>query len=284
MEGLNVEWIPIRLLVPSIWSTGNSIGIKDIMERKIMNEEIQFREYMEELARRHERSKVYVDFMDYYISKNSESPGIKQISDYNDTEMKLFDNAYTSFVSLMNEYLKQTDWKDFIGEYYEEYILAGSKASGKGQFYTPQEVSDLLSKVVGQPVVLSEAYDAACGSARNLLDYHSKHRDIRCTGEDLDESACKMAVINFHIHGVNGVVNWIDALTREYMGTSWRIVEDKIYVTDMDMIRTMDEIMASVNLLSMSDETLGRLMKLIKEQCPIESDESKGGLDAWFKT
>ena len=257
------------------------------MERLAMNEyEKDFRNMMEELARRHERSKVYVDFMDYYISQNSESPSISEPHGYNESEMKLFHNVYNSFVQLMKEYLQNNGWKDFIGEYYEEYVLASSKASNKGQFYTPKGVSDLLSKVVGQPIMLAEAYDPACGSARNLLDYHSKHPDVRCTGEDLDESACKMAVINFHIHRVNGVVNWIDSLTREYMGTSWRILEDKIYVTDMEWIRTMDEIVAGVNLLSLSDETLSKLMKSIHEQCPIQEDNNdvKGGLDAWFKT
>lgn len=244
--------------------------------------EKQFRDYMEQLARRHERSKVYVDFMDYYISRNSESPDVNKILGYNETEMQLFNKTYTSFVSLMKEYIQEEGWRDFIGEYYEEYVLNGGKASEKGQFYTPKGISDLLSQVVGQPIILAEAYDPACGSARNLLDYHSKHPDVRCTGEDIDESACKMAVLNFHIHKVNGVVNWIDALTREYMGTSWRILDDKIYVTDMEWIRTMDEIVASVNLLSMSDETLLRVMNKIKELNPTPTETKGSGLDEWL--
>lgn len=272
-----------------------------------MSYEKTFQDNMEQLARKHERSKVYVDFMDYYIYQNSNSPDKKLPSGYKEDEMKLFQDAYNSFRGLMEELIKEKGWYDYIGEYYEEYILAGSKAAAKGQFYTPRGISDLLSQMVGTPVTLADAYDPACGSARNLLDYHSKHPEVRCTGEDLDESACKMAVINFHLHGVDGVVNWIDALTREYMGTSWRILGDRIYITDIDMIRANDDIMNSFNILMLSDESIMELcVKLLGnanpddlEELQVEQDGSgvlddivteptktnknSGGLDRWLK-
>ena len=162
----------------------------------------------------------------------------------------------------MEQLIQENGWYDYIGEYYEEFVLASAKSKLKGQFYTPRGISDLLSQMVGTPVTLADAYDPACGSARNLLDYHSKHPDVRCTGEDLDESACKMAVINFHLHRVNGVVNWIDALTREYMGTSWRVIGDRIIITDMDWIRAVDDVMNGLTVLSLSDDTLCKLLKL----------------------
>lgn len=258
----------------------------------------EFDEYMEELGRKHERSKVYVDFMDYYIYQNSESNERKLPSGYTDKEMKLFDKAYHSFNDLMKSLIKEHGWYDYIGEYYEEYILAGSKASSKGQFYTPRQISSLLSELVGCDMNMNEAYDPACGSARNLCEYHSRHPNVRCTGEDLDESACKMAVINFHLHGVDGVVNWIDALTREYMGVSWKILGGRIYITDLETIRAVDDVMKGVSILSLSDDTIHDMMCVVaevlgnggsdKEVTLIDSDnlehtnKNNGVLDGWL--
>lgn len=222
----------------------------------------EFEETMEQLGRKHERSKVYVDFMDYYIYQNSRSPERRLPTGYTDDEMQLFDKAYTSFVKVMSELIEKYGWYDYLGEYYEEYILAGSKASSKGQFYTPRQISRLLSELVGgNDVPLAEAYDPACGSARNLCEYHSKHPEVRCTGEDLDESACKMAVVNFSCHKVNGVVHWMDALTREYMGTSWKTINGQIYITDKEWIRANEEIMGAASILTLSDITIQKLLE-----------------------
>lgn len=253
--------------------------------------ETKFQEALEQLGRKHERSVVYRDFMDYYIIQNSKHDTLPL--GYTDEEMQLFHTAYTSFKDMMMELIEKHGWYDYIGEYYEEYILAGSKASEKGQFYTPRGISDLLSKMIGTPVELSEAYDPACGSCRNLLDYHCKHPGVRLVGEDLDESACKMGVVNFHVHGVDGVINWIDALTREYMGTSWRILGGKIYVTDLDWIRAVDDLVDGVSILSLSDDTVRDLLGVASVAMrdaqsgvnTMDSDNREnvgGGLDAWM--
>lgn len=254
----------------------------------------QFKEAMEQLARRHERSKVYVDFMNYYIQQNSNSPGQPLLQEYTDDELPLFQEAYTGFKKHMTSLINEYGWYDYIGEYYEEYVLAGSKASKKGQFYTPRQISHLLSDLCGYKIELAEAYDPTCGSARNLLDYHSRHPSVRLTGEDLDESACKMAVINFHLHDVDGYVHWIDALTREYMGTSWRIRGGRIYVTDMEWIRATEDILSTVSLLSLSDESFKALIQELYKKLPITDDNNdtntddvtepeKEGLDKWMK-
>ena len=145
-------------------------------------------------------------------------------------------------------------------------MLAGHKASSKGQFYTPRQIGELLSKIVGFNIGMNEAYDPACGSARNLLDYHSRHPEVCCTGDDLDESACKMAVINFSCHNVNGVVNWVDALTREYMGTSWKTINGQIYITDMDWIGAVDEVCEGVSLMQLGDDVWKQVAKMVSAE------------------
>ena len=254
-----------------------------------MNNKEIFHENMEELGRKHERSKIYLDFMDYYIHEHSNSPDRKLPRNYTPGEMILFQDALHGFKGYMEELIAEHGWYDLIGEYYEEYILAGSKASQKGQFYTPRGISKVLSDIVRVDVSLGDAYDSACGSARNLLDYHYRNPEVRCVGEDLDESACKMAVINFHLHGVDGIVNWIDALTREYMGTTWRILEDRIYITDLDTIRANDEILSCMGILMLSDETLEKICKKFFDEVrgevspTMKQDKNHGGLDEWLR-
>ena len=245
-----------------------------------------FLDAMDKLGKMHENSKVYVDFMDYYIYQNSKSPDRTLPTGYKPEEMEMFQEAYISFGAMMEELIEKHGWYDFIGEYYEEFVLGSTKSQKKGQFYTPRAISDLISKLVGNPVELADAYDPACGSARNLLDYHSRNPGVRCTGEDLDESSCKMAVINFHLHGVNGVVNWIDALTREYMGVSWRVMNGKIIITDLDWIRAVDDVCDAISILLLSDETLSRVLQKVSETMPIDTsnNNSKNVLDSWITT
>lgn len=220
----------------------------------IKGEDTKFNSLMEEIAKKHERSKVFVDFLDYYINQHTKSTTDFHGS-YDDNELNLFKKAYMEFNMLMDSLIKEYGWYDYIGEYYEAFVLAGSKASNKGQFYTPREISELLTRITSSEdniqIRKGTAYDPACGSARNLLNYHSKHADIFLHGEDLDESACKMAVVNFHCHHVlRGQVDWIDALTREYTGTSWIIFPDRIITTNLTEIQMIQTIVGATELLA----------------------------------
>lgn len=217
----------------------------------VIGNDDDFNDTMELLARKHERSIVFVHFLDYYINKNTRITTDFNSDNYSIEELQLFEQAYNQFRILMNELLSEKGWYDYVGEYYEAFVLAGSKASDKGQFYTPRSISDLLSRITTEGGVVYEdgtAYDPACGSARTLLDFQNKHK-CNCLGEDLDESACKMAVVNFHANQVQrGQVNWIDALTREYMGKSWVVFPDKIITTDLDEIRMIQSLVGFTEL------------------------------------
>lgn len=241
-----------------------------------MDIESQFKENMEKLSRAHERSKVYVDFMDYFIYQHSNSPGVTLPTGYKKEEMNIFQEACKAFEEIMASLINKHGWYDYIGEYYEEYVLASSKASNKGQFYTPRQISDLLSQIVGYKNEENTAYDPACGSARNLCEYHSKHPGVLCVGEDLDESACKMAVINFCCHDVNGVVRWVDALTREYFGVTWRILGGQVYVTDDSWLRAVEDIKDACTILTASDEEIATALGIVAEVISYENEEEDG--------
>ena len=62
--------------------------------------------------------------------------------------------------------------------------------------------------------------------------------------EDLDETACKMAVLNLYSHSIQGSVNWINTLTREYFCT-WIISKDKITISDKPSELNYDLVLAN---------------------------------------
>ncbi|WP_455645451.1 N-6 DNA methylase [Methanosphaera sp.] len=254
----------------------------------IIGNDDEFNNSLEQVTKRHERSKVFVDFMDYYINENAYTDEFH--GNYSEEELLLFNKAYTSFVQLMNELIREHGWYDYIGEFYEAFILAGAKASEKGQFYTPRAVSDLLSRITGSnSVTLQEegtAYDCACGSARNLLHYHSVNPSCHLVGDDIDESACKMAVVNFHAHRVvRGQVNWINALTNEYMGISWVVLGDSIHVTNLDEIAVINDLVLACDVLHAEANgnlhVVDNLNEIFEETNIVETESKKsaGTLD-----
>jgi type I restriction-modification system DNA methylase subunit len=99
---------------------------------------------------------------------------------------------------------------------------SGNFKSFRGQFFTPAAVSDLCARISwddmpllasGRPVV----NDCACGSARMLLAAHKIAYDKGMmqpylVGEDIDGICCKMAAVNFAVHGCFGEVIRHDSL------------------------------------------------------------------------
>ena len=103
-------------------------------------------------------------------------------------------------------------------------IQSKYKAGTNGQFFTPHDVSKLMSQItviddsIDKPVI----NDCACGSGRLLLDAHSFNQNAVLIGQDLDPVACKMAVLNFYISGVTGSIIHQNTLTGEFY-SAWRV-------------------------------------------------------------
>lgn len=100
---------------------------------------------------------------------------------------------------------------DLIGDAYE-YLMknfASQSGKSKGQFYTPAEVSILMSKLIGidkdrRPNV--DAYDPTCGSCSLLLRARATARqgtNVSMNGQEYDVSTIRMAIMNMIIHGVD---------------------------------------------------------------------------------
>ena len=184
---------------------------------------------------------VWNDFLNYSIQKLSDSE-INLLYEYSQRELQLMEHLFNYWQELTKELIKKHNYYDFCGIFYEKYILAADKSANKGQFFTPQIICDLLTYTA--PNDKKIVYDPACGSGRMGLSYYQVNPNFKFIGEDLDETACKMTVLNMYSHGINGSVNWINTLTREHFCT-WIIEDGLIKITDEPALLKYDLCLAN---------------------------------------
>lgn len=197
-----------------------------------------FKDNFKQLTRTHDNSIVFRDWLDYSIDQFLINPKLKYFKheNYSEYEHGLFYELFSSWINGMNVKLESGDvkWYDFVGELYEECVLSGSKASNMGQFFTPHHVCDLMVNVSGYEG--KTCYDPAGGSGRLCLAYHTLNPEALCFSHDLDEFACKMAVLNFLIHGIKGSVCRCDSLTGEFY-EAWKIHEFPFTIMSVDSMK-----------------------------------------------
>ncbi len=99
---------------------------------------------------------------------------------------------------------------DLFGDAYEYLMQMYASTAGKsgGEFYTPQEVSELLARitVVGKTEV-NKVYDPACGSGSLLLKFakvlgHDKVRQ-GFYGQEVNLTTYNLCRINMFLHDIN---------------------------------------------------------------------------------
>ena len=99
---------------------------------------------------------------------------------------------------------------DLFGDAYEYLMTMYASAAGKsgGEFFTPQEVSELLARitVVGKKSV-NKVYDAACGSGSLLLKFVKVlgHENVHqgFFGQEINLTTYNLCRINMFLHDVN---------------------------------------------------------------------------------
>lgn len=99
----------------------------------------------------------------------------------------------------------EKDNSDILGDTYEYLISQFASSAGKkaGEFYTPQEVSTILARIVTQDKSrLKNVYDPTCGSGSLLLRV-SKEADVSTFyGQELNQTTYNLARMNMILHGV----------------------------------------------------------------------------------
>ena len=100
---------------------------------------------------------------------------------------------------------------DVLGDAYEYLIAQFASGAGKkaGEFYTPQQVSKILAKIVtlgsdGKPKQrIKSAYDPACGSGSLLLRIAKEAEVGEFFGQELNRTTYNLARMNMILHDVH---------------------------------------------------------------------------------
>ncbi len=99
----------------------------------------------------------------------------------------------------------EDDDADILGDAYEYLISQFASSAGKkaGEFYTPQEVSKILAKIVtlGKKRI-KNVYDPTCGSGSLLLRVARESKVGDFYGQELNQTTYNLARMNMILHGV----------------------------------------------------------------------------------
>ena len=147
-------------------------------------------------------------------------------------------NRLSEIIKKINEGLsKFSTEKDILGDAYEYLIGQFAAGSGKkaGEFYTPQQVSTILSSIVtldgqdpttGKIKHLESVLDFACGSGSLLLNVRNQlgnHGIGKIYGQEKNVTTYNLARMNMLLHGVKD--------------TEFEIFHGDTLTNDWDMLR-----------------------------------------------
>lgn len=133
--------------------------------------------------------------------------------DLNSTKLGKTAAARNEIIAKVLVHLDEIDFKlndtelDVLGDAYEYLIGQFASGAGKkaGEFYTPQEVSKILAKIVTTGKNrLKSVYDPTCGSGSLLLRVAREVKDVNnFYGQEMNRTTYNLARMNMILHGVH---------------------------------------------------------------------------------
>ena len=133
--------------------------------------------------------------------------------DLNSTKLGKTPEARNEIIAKVLSHLDKIDFKledtelDVLGDAYEYLIGQFASGAGKkaGEFYTPQEVSKVLAKIVTTgKSKLKSVYDPTCGSGSLLLRVAKEVKEIsNFYGQELNRTTYNLARMNMILHDVH---------------------------------------------------------------------------------
>lgn len=121
------------------------------------------------------------------------------------------ENGKNNTISQIILKLSEIDFKledaenDILGDAYEYLISQFASSAGKkaGEFYTPQEVSTILAKIVTlNKTKIKRAYDPTCGSGSLLLRISKEAKVSDFYGQELNQTTYNLARMNMILHDI----------------------------------------------------------------------------------
>lgn len=133
--------------------------------------------------------------------------------DLNSTKLGNSPEARNEVIAKVLGHLDEIDFmledteRDVLGDAYEYLISKFASGAGKkaGEFYTPQEVSMVLSKLVTTGKTrLRSVYDPTCGSGSLLLRVAKEVEEVTSFyGQEQNRTTYNLARMNMILHGVH---------------------------------------------------------------------------------
>ncbi len=139
--------------------------------------------------------------------------GLFEDLDLGSSKLGKSENAKNDLIAKVLVHLDQIDFRlddteaDVLGDAYEYLIGQFASGAGKkaGEFYTPQEVSTILAKIVTTAKTsLKNVYDPTCGSGSLLLRVAKEVEEVgRFYGQEMNPTTYNLARMNMILHGVH---------------------------------------------------------------------------------
>lgn len=133
--------------------------------------------------------------------------------DLTSTKLGKNEEAKNTLISKVLSHLDSIDFelqnnnRDVLGDAYEYLIAQFASGAGKkaGEFYTPQQVSKILAKLVtNKKTKLKSVYDPTCGSGSLLLRVSKEVKDVsNFYGQELNRTTYNLARMNMIMHDVH---------------------------------------------------------------------------------
>jgi type I restriction enzyme M protein len=132
--------------------------------------------------------------------------------DLNSTKLGRTPEARNELISKVLLHLDKIDFaldeveSDVLGDAYEYLIAQFASGAGKkaGEFYTPQQVSKILAKLVSTgKTKLKSVYDPTCGSGSLLLRVAREVEVSEFYGQEMNRTTYNLARMNMILHGVH---------------------------------------------------------------------------------
>lgn len=155
------------------------------------------------------------------LAEENDLKGVIDVADFNDEDKlgkgKEMIDRLSKLIGIfegMDLSANRADGDDLLGDAYEYLMRHFATESGKskGQFYTPSEVSRILSKVIGindDTPQDATVYDPTCGSGSLLLKASDEApRGLSIFGQEMDNATSALARMNMILHNTATAKIW----------------------------------------------------------------------------
>lgn len=194
---------------------------------------------------------VFDDFLLWIMAGFSPEIKWEPGNKYPKEKSVLFWELFRELVKGIDQTLKEKEWCDPFGMFYETSISSHGRRASAGQFFTPGNVVDLMVKIQAEGVKESKKIDElkgagirvcdpTCGSGRMLIAFHANFPGNYLYGEDIDRTCCFMTVCNMLLSGAVGEVIWHNSLDPESWFGGWR-VNESLRWTGVPIVRPIEQ-------------------------------------------